>query len=233
MNQENNLICKQCGQPREKGRKLCRPCNLERLKAIAAKSFKEKGRYTWDKKCEACGDMYEAVRKTQKFCSACWRTRGELAATTISTNQYVYVKSAERETVENKWGHRRLAEKMLGRKLTAHEVVHHMDDNPKNNALNNLLVLSRSNHGKLHKYLDDQRVILEKSGNDNLRNCWDNLITPMTTTWLEITGVKVIKLSDFGQSAAEPLSTGEGSETQASGISASNVGDEDIVQTTT
>ena len=44
-------------------------------------------------------------------------------------------------------------------------------------------------------------------------NCWDNLIAPMTTAWLETAGVKVIKISEIGQSAAEPLSNGEGSET--------------------
>lgn len=233
MKENQLLICKECGQPREKGRKICRACNLKRLKAMAALSYKEKGRYTYTKKCEACSEMYEANRKEQKFCSSCWKARGAFAAETISTNKYAYVSAADRQNKENKWAHRKLAETFLGRKLTCHEVVHHIDDNPKNNKLDNLLVMTRSDHVKLHKYLDDQRVIFEKSENENLRNCWNSLIIPMTTTWLQRASVKVIKLSELGQSAAEPFLNGEGSETQASGILTSNVEDEDIVQTTT
>ena len=49
------------------------------------------------------------------------------------------------------------------------------------------------------------RVVLEKSNNENIENCWNNLIVPMTTAWLETTSAKVIKLSEIGQSAAETL----------------------------
>lgn len=63
------------------------------------------------------------------------------------------------------------------------------------------------------------RVIFEKSSNENQGNCWDNLRVPLTTTWLETTCVTVQKLSEIGQSAAEPLKQfncdEEGSETSA------------------
>lgn len=65
--------------------------------------------------------------------------------------------------------------------------------------------------------------------NGNSENCWNSLIVPMTTTWLETTNVKVIKLWEIGQSAAEPLSNEEGSET----MHAASRTDDDIVQTTT
>jgi hypothetical protein len=61
-----------------------------------------------------------------------------------------------------------------------------------------------------------QGVILSKDNNENFENCWKNLIIPMTTAWLETANVKVIKLWELGQSAAEPLneiSHEEGSET--------------------
>lgn len=51
---------------------------------------------------------------------------------------------------------------------------------------------------------------------ENAENCWNSLIVPMTTAWLETTSAKVIKLSEIGQPAAEPLngnSHEEGSET--------------------
>ena len=68
------------------------------------------------------------------------------------------------------------------------------------------MIMSRSSHSKLHWYLDEQRVIVEKSTNENPGNCWNNLIVTMTTVWLETTNTKVIKISEIGQSAAEPLS---------------------------
>ena len=232
MSTENQqLICKECGQPREKGRRLCRACNLERLKQVAAESYEKKGRYTWDKKCEACGDMYKAIRKEQKFCSSCWKTRGVLLAESISTGNYIYARASKLGVYRHE--HRKIAENLIGRTLETNEIVHHMDHNPKNNELSNLVIMDRRSHGKLHKYLDDQRVILEKSGNDNLGNCWNSLIGPMTTTWLEITGVKVLKLSELGQSAAEPLESGEGSETRAPGTLTVQAEGEDTVQTTT
>jgi hypothetical protein len=94
----SGLICKECGGPREKGRRLCRSCNLERLKALAK----------------------------------------------------------------------------------------------------DLLTLSRTRHSRLHRYLDIQRVIIEKSVNENSENCWEALIVPMTTAWLATTSAKVQKLSEIG-----------------------------------
>ena len=54
----------------------------------------------------------------------------------------------------------------------------------------------------------------------------------MTTTWLETASVKVKKLSEIGQPAAEPLLNEEGSETMHVPPKAISYGD-DIVQTTT
>ncbi len=55
-------------------------------------------------------------------------------------------------TVENKkfYEHRFLIEKKIGRKLTKNEHVHHINENKLDNRLENLCVLSNSDHGKLH-----------------------------------------------------------------------------------
>lgn len=229
---EDKLFCKICGQSRKLGRKLCNKCNSKR---IAEANLKRRGtpRYNFTLQCTACAMVYTASRKSQKFCANCWRRRRVLVSENKARAQYVYITAANRASSENAWEHRRLAELLLCRKLTVHEVVHHIDGNPRNNILDNLIVMNRSLHGKLHKYLDDQRVILEKSGFENLGNCWNNLITPMTTAWLETTGAKVIKLSKFGQSAAEPLESGEGSETSAPGTLTDRAEGGDTVQTTT
>ena len=47
--------------------------------------------------------------------------------------------------------HRYLMEQYLCRKLTSDEVVHHIDENKKNNTISNLVVMSRSEHVRLHK----------------------------------------------------------------------------------
>jgi hypothetical protein len=76
---------------------------------------------------------------------------------------------------------------------------------------------------------NEQGALMQGCINGNGENCWNSLIVPMTTTRLETTNVKVIKLWEIGQSAAEPLSNEEGSET----MHATSRTDDDIVQTTT
>lgn len=45
---------------------------------------------------------------------------------------------------------RKTVERSLGVKLNPDQVVHHIDGDPKNNALSNLKVMSNLEHGKLH-----------------------------------------------------------------------------------
>jgi len=46
--------------------------------------------------------------------------------------------------------HRRVMENHIGRKLSTKELVHHKDGNRKNNSIENLEILSRSEHMKIH-----------------------------------------------------------------------------------
>jgi hypothetical protein len=41
-------------------------------------------------------------------------------------------------------------EEKLGRKLDPHEIVHHLDENKSNNSPENLVVMDRLEHAKLH-----------------------------------------------------------------------------------
>ena len=127
----------------------------------------------------------------------------------------------------------------LGFKLTKTLVVHHIDENPDNNVLSNFWILNRKNHAFLHRFLEKQWSLLRKLNSSNLENCWNSLRDQLTTTWLETTGVNVIKITDIGQSAAELLDENsiyifvceEGSETTPQVPETDNAVGKDIVQT--
>ena len=213
-----------CNDICENGRRYCHKHYLERRNELRKikqdKGLKVRTMYTCI--CCNCKKSFDGFRKNSLFCSK--RCYTEFIAN--SKNPYIY--DSENYT-NNLWEHRNIAEWVLNKKLNSDQVVHHLDCDPKNNALNNLIILSRTTHSSLHQYLNRQRALLERSNNGNTENCWKTLIVPMTTAWLETTNAKVIKIWEIGQSAAEPLLNEEGSETMHS---ASHV-DEDIVQTTT
>lgn len=192
------LKCIKCSQDRDVGRKMCRLCYLEHKRSIEKERYEKQGQRTYPKICDACKKDFLAWKKKQFFCIDCHKLKLKLAAESKSTNNYIFVGGKSTQ-------HRMIAEKVLGYKLSYNMVVHHVDDDPKNNGISNLMVMDRRTHGRLHQYLDCQRVIIEKSMNENCGNCWKTLIVPMTTAWLETTSAKVIKLWEIGQSAAEPL----------------------------
>ena len=77
----------------------------------------------------------------------------------VQANEYVsrYRKSS------GSYVHRKVAEKILGRKLLPNEIVHHIDKNPTNNNPLNLAVMDNEKHILLHKgeiHLDDTSIIL-------------------------------------------------------------------------
>lgn len=47
--------------------------------------------------------------------------------------------------------HRRVMQEYLGRKLERWEVVHHINENPKDNRIENLQILTQAEHSRLHK----------------------------------------------------------------------------------
>nr|DAJ46651.1 MAG TPA: HNH endonuclease [Caudoviricetes sp.] len=52
-----------------------------------------------------------------------------------------------------------LMEEKLGRSLTNDEVVHHIDENPENNNIDNLVVLTKSEHCRLHRQKYFNKVV--------------------------------------------------------------------------
>lgn len=128
----------------------------------------------------------------------------------------------------------------LGIAIPKNMVVHHLDENPNNNVLSNLILLNNSFHASLHRQLEKQWSLLLKDNSSNLENCWNIFRDQITTTYLETKSVKVLKISDIRQSATEPLNENiiymftqeEGSETMYQAPKSITQG-EDIVQTQT
>jgi hypothetical protein len=192
---EKELVCKECGAPRDIGRRLCRQCNRIRL----LKKARSTPRYMWNNVCVACRNDFKAWRKDSRLCKQC---QIDLIAVRRSHNvANGYVKDSNGKSNF----HCTLAGELIGRKLTFNEVVHHVDCNHLNNSLDNLMIMTRSAHSRLHQYLDEQQLITEKSTDDNLKNSWKDLIVPTTITWLETTNTKVIRLSENYQTPPEPL----------------------------
>jgi len=74
------------------------------------------------------------------------------------------------------------------------EVVHHIDCNSKNNRKSNLIALCGRKHAQLHRYLDDERVILEKSAIEDPSAYWQSVIKNITMNWLSENQVQIVKI---------------------------------------
>ena len=202
------LTCVSCGQERQVGRRLCSLCHVLHRREQEKQRYHLFGQRKHQVRCSACDQIFDASRKVAKFCFDCRKLRTSLAIPV--SNNYTYIGKGPDGLYY--FEHRLIAERLLGRKLTSDEVVHQVDGDPSNNQPGNLLIMSKSDHTRLHVFLLDQRVILEKSGNENPENCWKTLIVLQTTTWLETAGVMVVKLKELGNQQPSSL-TGEGSET--------------------
>lgn len=148
-----NLNCISCGKPRSIGRRICSECNKARLIRIVSL----RPRYTWKKECFVCRNEFIAWRKRQKACRSCRDLIISLSQKTLTTNNYINIAGVLE--------HRFFAEKYLGRKLDPNEVVHHVDENPKNNSRENLSIMSRETHGRLHLFLNTIRAFCYTHGN--------------------------------------------------------------------
>lgn len=55
----------------------------------------------------------------------------------------------------------------IGRKLTSNEIVHHIDGNPLNNNLDNLMVMTRKEHSKYHAIISNSADRIKNNGGWN------------------------------------------------------------------
>lgn len=113
--------------------------------------------------CDLCGEPFlkkrsDIRRSNYNFCcEECYRNYMSLSRQSKTGPKY-YGKPIYRLMIEHE----------LGRELTSEEQVHHVDGNHKNNAMSNLIVVSRSEHQKIHAAMKPRnkkgQFILEGGG---------------------------------------------------------------------
>ena len=192
--------CQKCGCKLTTERKWCKECRMAIKRDYAKQQYKSLKDTGIQKKrygitcCIFCGKEITQNRPNQDTCYDCYKKNRHK-----TVNSYNSVKRSNKGATV---GRKTILD--LGFEIQ-HLVVHHRDENPDNNNLTNLIVLNRKHHAKLHRLLEKHWSLLSKDNNSNLENCWNSLRDQLTTAYLETNSANVIKITDIGQSAAEPL----------------------------
>lgn len=183
--------CIDCGKTGVKERHRCEEC----VKVYNKNRVKKYGRHFRKGICQYCDKEMKVWRSSQKFHKKCY-------------DKFI---AEEAKAKNNTSGHHkaRTIAKELGIKMDNYHCIHHINENPDDNSIDNLLYMSKKAHNNLHSFLRHHRSLWLKNQSSNSENCWNTLRDHLTTAWLETTSAKVQKLSDIGQSAAEPLSSKE------------------------
>lgn len=119
-----NLFCEECGKPI----------------SMSESQFKRSERHFCSRQCH----MKQMNRELNPY-----RMTPEVRAKLRESR----LNSGECKTYEKTYGrhtHRIIAEQKIGRSLKPGEIVHHIDGNKRNNNPDNLVVMTQSEHCRLH-----------------------------------------------------------------------------------
>lgn len=128
-----------CNNPCVSGRRYCRTHYLERHRKQAHDHYVEYGRHMYYCTCTVCGMQYRGNRYDARYCPDCYNA---IRTFRVSTDEnYKFLSNGNTQ-------HKQVALDVYGLKET--EVVHHIDGDVKNNRLDNLAVMTRKDHSRLH-----------------------------------------------------------------------------------
>lgn len=180
--------------------RYCREHYLQRKREKAKEHYATNGHYSYKKTCCCCGKDFDSWSKDGIFCSRACYNQYNKAICKEATNNY------ERAHGENySFMHRRIAENLLQTKLGENIVVHHLDWCPTNNEPSNLLVLHRSMHAKLHKYILSEMATRYGSAPLHDRNMMEAYRDALTHEWLDTAGASFILLSKLDNTTSQTL----------------------------
>lgn len=163
-----NINCTFCFKefhPRKSTTKYCcRHCQSKDLSKKKISGRRKRGEYF---KCQNCNELFYIPQYRIKTGKAKYCSRKCLAA--VHLKKYIPIYGFKKSQLPSKkykctqsFGrstrlHRAVLENHLGRKLLTTEHVHHIDGNPDNNHISNLVILSNSDHGKI-SYVERQQI---------------------------------------------------------------------------
>ena len=184
-------IIEGCTNECEKGYRYCREHYLIRKRAYAKERYMKFGRHSYDCICIVCGKNFHGSEKYTKFCSRECMTKYNRIDSDYTTTKYIaHVKTPIAE-------HRYIIEQLLNRKLKYNEVIHHLDGTKTNNSLDNLIIVSRSNHRKLHAFLTNKKFDLMKQFGNNIDDYWNNIKAKISEEWFKTENKNYIKASEI------------------------------------
>lgn len=154
MAEKIKAICKYCGKEFEQYRSNYRNTEPQYCSSkcyhTASRKPKEYRTCAWFGKPFAIDSRHKGKRFCGIECAGLWkRSRPRKVTTGKSGYRYIWLSdgSGKRE-------HIFLMEQSIGRKLAPNECVHHIDGNRANNSLDNLQLLTRGEHSRLHREKD-------------------------------------------------------------------------------